>query len=119
VCCALGVVAVIAPVASAEDTSGFRGVNWADPRDNYAADAVVPSGLSISDSYATTFNVMWQRLTSKYAGDNAVHFEPMNEPFGYTSQQWTDIVRHLPRAATDRLRQLHMGSVYWPGLRTR
>jgi Transposase DDE domain group 1 len=44
-----------APVASAEDTSGFRGVNWADPRDNYAADAVVPSGLSISDSYATTY----------------------------------------------------------------
>jgi Cellulase (glycosyl hydrolase family 5) len=79
-------------------------------------EAPTPKNGEIDD--ATTFNVMWQRLTSKYAGDNAVHFEPMNEPFGYTSQQWTDIVRHLPRAATDRLRQLHMGSVYWPGLRT-
>jgi Ricin-type beta-trefoil lectin domain/Cellulase (glycosyl hydrolase family 5) len=37
------------------NTSAFRGVNWADPRDNYAADAVVPSGLSIQDDYATTY----------------------------------------------------------------
>src|SRR3954463_16018770 len=35
--------------------SQFRGVNWADPRDNYAADAVVPSGLSTRDSYLTTY----------------------------------------------------------------
>ncbi|TQJ19097.1 ricin-type beta-trefoil lectin domain protein [Kribbella jejuensis] len=37
------------------DTSAFRGVNWADPRDNYAHDAVVPSGLSTADDYATTY----------------------------------------------------------------
>jgi hypothetical protein len=36
-------------------TNQFRGVNWADPRDNYADNPVVPSGLSTSDSYATTF----------------------------------------------------------------
>lgn len=36
-------------------TNQFRGVNWADPRDNYANDAVVPSGLSTADNYATTF----------------------------------------------------------------
>ncbi|HEY7413799.1 MAG TPA: hypothetical protein VH593_01290, partial [Ktedonobacteraceae bacterium] len=24
----------------------FKGVNWADPRDNYANDQVVPTGLS-------------------------------------------------------------------------
>ena len=35
--------------------SDFHGVNWADPRDNYADDAVVPSGLSTTDSYATTY----------------------------------------------------------------
>jgi hypothetical protein len=35
-------------------TTGFHGVNWADPRDNFADDAVVPSGLSTSDTYATT-----------------------------------------------------------------
>src|SRR2546429_3258328 len=42
------------PVAHAA-TNQFRGVNWADPRDNYANDAVVPSGLSTSDTYATTY----------------------------------------------------------------
>ena len=34
-------------------TNDFRGVNWADPRDNYADDAVVPTGLSVADDYAT------------------------------------------------------------------
>jgi endoglucanase len=42
------------PLAQAA-TNQFRGVNWADPRDNYANDAVVPSGLSTSDNYATTY----------------------------------------------------------------
>lgn len=36
-------------------TNDFRGVNWADPRDNYADDEVVPSGLSTADDYATTY----------------------------------------------------------------
>jgi endoglucanase len=36
-------------------TNQFKGVNWADPRDNYANDAVVPSGLSTADNYATTY----------------------------------------------------------------
>ena len=30
-------------------------MNWADPRDNYADDEVVPSGLSTTDDYATTY----------------------------------------------------------------
>ncbi len=36
-------------------TNDFRGVNWADPRDNYADDEVVPSGLSTTDDYGTTY----------------------------------------------------------------
>jgi hypothetical protein len=47
-------VTALAPEASAA-TNQFKGVNWADPRDNYANDPVVPSGLSTSDSYATTY----------------------------------------------------------------
>ena len=35
------------------DTGQFDGVNWADPRDNFADDALVLSGLTASDSYAT------------------------------------------------------------------
>jgi hypothetical protein len=50
-----GAFAATAPTAAhaAGGTSDFRGVNWADPRDNFADDPVVPSGLSTSDSYAT------------------------------------------------------------------
>ena len=36
---------------SASTVTQWRGVNWADPRDNYAHDPVVPSGLSTSQSY--------------------------------------------------------------------
>jgi len=57
---ALAVAALVAgpfsPSAHAvTNTSGFKGVNWADPRDNFVNGPVVPSGLSTSDSYATTY----------------------------------------------------------------
>lgn len=56
---AAAVTALTAPSTQAApppgDTNAFRGVNWADPRDNYAHDAVVPSGLSTADSYQTTY----------------------------------------------------------------
>jgi ricin-type beta-trefoil lectin protein/cellulase (glycosyl hydrolase family 5) len=35
----------------------FQGVNWADPRDNYADDEVVPSGLNVGDDYRTVHRV--------------------------------------------------------------
>lgn len=143
-------------------TQSFRGVNWADPRDNYASDAVVPSGLSTSDSYWVTyrkserildgfrlrlgantvrlpinpssvgtswwrsyrasvdaamhhgfkvilsyweaddakdgkvdstarFNAMWNTAVAAYADNPRVYFEPMNEPFGYTLDQWVSL----------------------------
>src|SRR5690242_3299759 len=148
------------PAAAA--TNQFRGVNWADPRDNYADDPVVPSGLSTADSYNTTFAkatavvngfaanlgantvrlpinpytvngaywgsytgaidaatargfrvilsywegvahkdgrvddttaywTMWKTVTSKYAGNSNVLFEPMNEPFGYSGTDWANL----------------------------
>jgi hypothetical protein len=48
--------AAAAPASSPKNTSEFRGVNWADPRDNYADDEVVPSGLSTADDYRTTYD---------------------------------------------------------------
>ncbi len=140
-------------------TSEFRGVNWADPRDNYAADEVVPSGLSTADDYAATyrkasgivqefrhelrantvrlpinpssvgtewwesyqgaidasigngfkvilsyweannakdgrvddpaaFDAMWDTVVATYGDNPRVYFEPMNEPFGYTLDEW-------------------------------
>jgi len=144
-------------------TSEFRGVNWADPRDNYASDAVVPSGLSTSDSYQQVYaftrnlmsgfahnlgantvrlpinpasvgtawwtsyrgaidaatasgfkvilsywesntskdgridsvpawNSMWNTVVDDYARNQNVYFEPMNEPHGYTLDQWVGVV---------------------------
>src|SRR4029453_12973250 len=46
-------VAGAAPPAQAV-TSDFRGVNWADQRDNFVNDTLVLGGLSTADSYATT-----------------------------------------------------------------
>ncbi|NIK58619.1 ricin-type beta-trefoil lectin domain protein [Kribbella shirazensis] len=54
--CASLSAALTVPAAAAQPrTSDFRGVNWADPRDNYADDEVVPSGLSTADDYRTTY----------------------------------------------------------------
>lgn len=163
-CCALvvtGLLAAVAPVANAATTE-FKGVNWADPRDNYASDEVVPSGLSKADSYDVTYakasgvvrqfrtevgantvrlpinpvtvtgpywksytgaidaavangfkvilgywesptakdgriddlaayTAMWSRVVARYGAVGAVYFEPMNEPFGYSSQEWRDV----------------------------
>ncbi|MDR6610716.1 ricin-type beta-trefoil lectin domain protein [Leifsonia sp. 1010] len=60
-------------------TSEFKGVNWADPRDNYAADAVVPTGLSTSDSRDEVFATA-QRILSGFEqnlGANTVRL-PIN-----------------------------------------
>jgi hypothetical protein len=144
------------------NTRDFRGVNWADPRDNYAADEVVPSGLSKTDSYATTYrkatgivsefrkelkantirlpinpssvgtqwwksyqaaidasvrqgnkvilsyweandakdgrvddpkayNAMWDTVVRTYRHNPKVYFEPMNEPFGYSLDEWVSL----------------------------
>ncbi|NUR61844.1 MAG: cellulase family glycosylhydrolase [Catenulispora sp.] len=154
-----------APSTEAAQTaapSSFHGVNWADPRDNYASDAVVPSGLSVTDDYGTVYrkaermvegfrenlgantlrlpinpasvgtawwnsyraaidaatksgdkvilsywesptakdgkvddvaawNQMWDTVTAAYRSNPRVYFEPMNEPFGYTSDQWIQV----------------------------
>ncbi|MEJ3747538.1 ricin-type beta-trefoil lectin domain protein [Actinomycetes bacterium KLBMP 9797] len=146
----------------AGDTSEFRGVNWADPRDNYASDEVVPSGLSVTDDYRTVYRTtqrmvkgfrqnlgantlrlpinpssvgtpwwrsyrgtidaatdsgfkvivsyweansakdgrvddaaaweaMWNTVVRQYADNPRVYFEPMNEPFGYTLDEWVTV----------------------------
>src|SRR5215217_3162654 len=144
------------------NTRDFRGANWADPRDNYASDEVVPSGLSTQDDYATTyrkatgivsefrrelkantirlpinpssvgtrwwqsyrgaidasldqgdkvilsyweandakdgrvddpaaFDTMWDTVVKAYRKNPHVYFEPMNEPFGYSLDEWVSL----------------------------
>ncbi|WEO93466.1 cellulase family glycosylhydrolase [Streptomyces sp. FXJ1.172] len=158
----LGAPAAAEPGTST-GTTQFKGVNWADPRDNYADDYLHLSGLSLSDDYAhtyakasriieafranlgantvrlpinpytvngsywksyravidaatargfkvilsywegtgaqkdgfiddpATFWPMWDTVVKTYTPNRLVHFEPMNEPHGYTDSQWADI----------------------------
>ncbi|MBO0812742.1 MAG: cellulase family glycosylhydrolase, partial [Microlunatus sp.] len=164
------VLATAAPAAHASgaqlDPAQFRGVNWADPRDNFASDPVVPSGLSTADTPKASYQKahaillgfrqnldantvrlpvnpysvgpdsawwadysqvikaasdldfhvilaywegpgalddgfvddpaawwsMWDTLTSTYARNPQVNFEPMNEPHGYTATDWVGLV---------------------------
>ena len=68
-----------APAASAA-TNQFRGVNWADPRDNFQSGVVYVSGLSSSDTNssasATAASVMDQFISK--LGANSVRL-PINE----------------------------------------
>lgn len=38
-----------------------------------------------------TWNQMWNTVTKDYRNNPRVYFEPMNEPYGYTLAQWTQI----------------------------
>lgn len=62
-------------------TSQFRGVNWADKRDNFVSDVLVLSGLSLSDNHesahATADRIIGQ--FQEVIGSNSVRM-PVNEP---------------------------------------
>ncbi len=81
-----GVLFLGASSASAA-TNQFRGVNWADARDNFQAGVLYVSGLSSSDTYATasaTGTAVMQQFVSKL-GANAVRL-PINE--ATVSEYW-------------------------------
>jgi len=74
--------------------------------DSYRAaiDAATASGFKVILSYwdqtsandgviddMAAWNQMWDTLTSAYANNPRVYFEPMNEPYGYTAAQWIQI----------------------------
>ena len=62
-------------------TSQFRGVNWADKRDNFVSDVLVLSGLSLSDNYQSA-SVVAERIIGGFQellGTNSVRM-PVNEP---------------------------------------
>ena len=79
-CVALAVAAVSATHSLAV-TSQFRGVNWADKRDNFVSDVLVLSGLSLSDNYQSA-SVVAERVIGQFQellGTNSVRM-PVNEP---------------------------------------
>jgi hypothetical protein len=50
---ALAVPMLAVPQSATAATNSFRGVNWADARDNYVDGWVIPTGLTAGDSYAS------------------------------------------------------------------
>lgn len=90
----------------------FRGVNWADPRDNFADDEVVPSGLSTSDSYATTYAKATDitRDFRRKVGANTLRL-PIN-PYSVGNDWWRSY-RGAIDAATDHGFKVILS--YWEG----
>ncbi|NUP52764.1 MAG: carbohydrate-binding protein, partial [Catenulispora sp.] len=66
---------------AATSTSQFKGVNWADQRDNFVNGVLYPSGLSSSDTYSSAMTVGNQVVGQLDAitGANTVRM-PVNEP---------------------------------------
>jgi hypothetical protein len=62
-------------------TNEFRGVNWADQRDNFVNGVLYVSGLSASDTYASASATAGQVVGQMYSitGANTVRM-PINEP---------------------------------------
>jgi hypothetical protein len=105
-------VFVLPAPAQAADTSAFKGVNWADPRDNYAEDPVVPSGLSTSDSYSTVQAKAAAILTGfrSNLGANTVRL-PIN-PYSVGTSWWNSYTGAID-TATGMGFKVILG--YWEG----
>jgi len=73
--------AVAAPSPAGAATSSYKGVNWADARDNFVNGVLYVSGLSASDTYASATVVGNQVVGQLYSitGANTVRM-PINEP---------------------------------------
>ncbi len=81
VACSVLAAAAISAVNSFAVTSQFRGVNWADKRDNFVSDVLVLSGMSLSDNYQSA-SVVADRVIGQFQelfGTNSVRI-PVNEP---------------------------------------
>lgn len=77
-----------ASAAPSTDTTQFKGVNWADPRDNFADDLLQLSGLSTSDTYRETYTKSSRIIAAFRAnlGANTVRL-PIN-PYTVNGAYW-------------------------------
>jgi hypothetical protein len=67
-----------------------------------AFDSALAHGMKVIVSYweankdgyvddLTAWNTMWDKVIVDFGGNANVYFEPMNEPFGYTLDQWVTV----------------------------
>lgn len=78
---ALGTLTTVGSGPAHAATNQFRGVNWADQRDNFVNGVLYPSGLSASDTHASAATVADRVVGQMYSitGANTVRM-PINEP---------------------------------------
>lgn len=107
VAAAVGSTLAAAPASAAPATSGlaadttqFKGVNWADPRDNFADDLLQLSGLSTSDSYRQTYAKATRIIAAFRAnlGANTVRL-PIN-PYTVNGAYWKSYAGSSTRPPT-------------------
>ncbi|MBW8740398.1 MAG: cellulase family glycosylhydrolase [Streptomyces turgidiscabies] len=98
--------------APSKDTTQFKGVNWADPRDNFADDLLQLSGLSTHDSYRQTYNKASRIISAFRAnlGANTVRL-PIN-PYTVNGSYWKSY-RGVIDAASDKGFKVIVS--YWEG----
>jgi hypothetical protein len=80
-------------------TSQFKGVNWADSRDNFVNGVLYPSGLSSSDTYSSASTVADRVVGQLYSltGANTVRM-PINE--STVSSYWSTYTGAIDKALT-------------------
>jgi len=92
-------------------TNNFKGVNWADPADNFKDGLVVISGLSSTDSYATVQTKSGNILTGfQNRGANTVRL-PVN-PATVSQSWWNAYTGAIDLAAS---RGMNVVLAYWEG----
>ncbi|MEV6350952.1 RICIN domain-containing protein [Actinoplanes sp. NPDC051851] len=97
---ATGIIAPFGTGPARAATTGFRGVNWADERDNFVDDTLVLGGLSTSDSYATTQTKANAILTGfvNNLGVNTVRM-PVNYPT-VSGSYWSSYTGAIDKASS-------------------
>src|SRR3954453_7116726 len=98
----LGVAAgatVLAAGPAAAATTAFKGVNWADTRDNFVNGVLYPSGLGASDTYSSAATVADRVVGQLYSitGANTV---PMSIKEPTVSGYWSTYTGAIDTALT-------------------
>lgn len=102
-------------LAAALTSADFKGVNWADSRDNFADDKLVLSGTTATDSYATIQTKADNILTGfQTAGVNTVRL-PVN-PATVLDTWWQSYKGSINKASSKNMKVL-LG--YWEGASSR
>lgn len=98
-----------------ELTSDFKGLNWADPNDNFADAYVVPSGLSTADNYSAVQTKADNILTAfQQRGANTVRL-PIN-PYTVSNSWWSAYTGAIDKASSKGMKVI---LAYWEGSSSR